>query len=649
MRTLTTLILLSSVGLATAQSGPDRTTVTQTTPTRTEKTGLVVLPTPDGAHLRWYLPGDVIPTGGFVVQVTGTSQRDIPVASPQPFTAASGISREEYDAITSVYTAPLTADSSFERAIFNLNVVARPALARALGIQTTLTGLQPGAYTATVYAVNGGARTRVGGASFRTGPTPPVPAPTNLTVTGGAPARLTWTAAPPDDSHAVVAYNVFRAAATGSYTRLEPAPFFITREPGGDVFTDEESRPGQTYRYQVSAVDLFGRESAPSAPVTLTAREDTPIPSPEIASATPGNRTVTLAWTPGTDPRVRSVIVLRGTTPDTLTAVAKLTPTDRSYVDQVEGGVPYLYALAAADDTGQVSGRGTLTAATGQNLTPPAAPAGVTVTPGRDTLTLTWTANTERDLTGYWVYRSEGDPPTAPEFLLTGLPITGTTYVDAIPQGVQTRYHYRVLAVNSSRVNSLPSAPAAAALLDVTPPPPPLLQPAAVTAAGVTLTWAQSEVPDLARFEITRAAPASDPAVVGSVDAPARTYTDATGVPGVAYRYSLRSLDRTGNRSEPAAPVTASRPAPAGSTRPTDVRAALLPEGGVRLTWTAGAAPARYVVYRLDGTRLLEVSDVLPDLTYTDPDGKADSRYVLRALSSEGEISAPTEEVSVTP
>ena len=497
--------------------------------------------------------------------------------------------------------------------------------------------------------MNGGARTRVGGASFRTGPTPPVPAPTNLTVTGRGPARLTWTAVPPGDSHAVAAYTVFRAPAGGAFTRLEPSPFFRTNETGGDVFTDSSAQPGQTYRYQVSSVDLFGRESTPSAPVTLTAREDTPVLSPEIVSATPGNRTVTLSWTPGTDPRVRSVFVLRGTTPDNLTVVAKLAPTDRTYVDPVEGGAAYLYALAAADETGQVSGRGPLVAAAGQNLVPPAAPAGLTVTPGRDTLTLNWKANTERDLAGYWVYRSEGDRASAPEFLLTGLPVTGTTYVDALTQGVQTRYHYRVTAVNSSRVNSAPSAPATAALLDVTPPPAPLPELAAVTAAGVTLTWQQAEVPDLAGFELTRAAPGSDATVLTTVDAATRTYTDITAAPGVAYRYSLRSLDRTGNRSEPAAPVTASRPAPAGSTLPTGVRAAPLPGGGVRLTWTAGAAPARYVVYRLDGTRILEVSDALPDLTYTDPDGKADSRYVLRAISAAGEISAPTEAVSVTP
>lgn len=651
MRTLTTLILLSSLGLSAAQNSPTPlSTVTQAGAARTEKTGLVALPTPDGAYLRWYLPGDVLPKGGFLIQVTGTAgDRAISVAAPQPFTPALGLAREEYDAIVAIYAAPPTDDNSFERAIFNLNVVARPAYARALGIQTLLTGLKEGQYTATVYAVSGSTRTRVGGATFRTGPTPAVPVPGHLNVKGGAPARLTWTAPPPGGSHVVVGYNVFRAT-TGAFAKLEPAPFFISSGPGGDVFTDRTAQPGQTYRYQVQSVDLFGRESAPSAPVTLSAAANTPLPSPGISRATSGNRTVTLEWTRVTDPRVRAVLVLRGTTPDNLKVVATLAPATGTYVDTgVQGGVPYLYALAATDDTGQATGRSTLIPATGQNLTPPAAPKGLTVTPTETALQLAWAPNPEADLLGYRVYRSEGTQTRAQALLLTGLPITATTYVDAIPQGVQTRYQYHVVAVNTTQVDSAPSV-AAAALLDTTPPPAPVLAPVAAGPTGLTLTWTQAEVPDLTGFEVIRATAEAQGAVLTTLGAAARTYQDTAATPGVTYSYSLRSLDRAGNRSQAAAPIRAALPAPAGLTLPTNLRATLLPGGaGVVVRWTAGAGPARYVVYRLAGAQPLQVSDLLSGLTFTDPQGQADSRYVLRALGSSGELSGPTQPVPVTP
>ncbi|WP_407571943.1 fibronectin type III domain-containing protein [Deinococcus altitudinis] len=643
-RSVLSLTLLITLSLSVAQSS-----------TPSDKTGLAALPTPDGALLRWFLPGDVVPSGGFLVQIAGGSSLTVPVASPQPFTPALGISREEYDAVKAVYTAPLTDDNRLQRAIFNLNVVARTGYAKALGIQITLKDLKPGAYAATVYAVNGGNQTRVGSAAFTTGPTPAVPAPAALKATGGTTgAQLTWT--PPNTpGNLVVAYNVYRAGTSGPFTRLDPAPFFRTEAKGGDVFKDTALKAGQTGRYQVTSVDLFGRESAPSPAITVTA-QTMPV-SPEITRASPGNRTVTLDWIPSTDARVTAVQVLRGTTPENLARIATVTSPARSYVDStVQGGVAYLYALAAVDSQGVVSGRSTLTGGTGQNLTPPAAPSGLKVTPGESALALAWTANPERDLRGYLVYRSEGTQAAASELLLTGLPITALSYTDSIPKGVQTRYHYRVVAVNTTQVASVPSAAVTAALLDTTPPPAPVL--AAVLpstgTAGLTLTWTQAEVPDLAGFEVTRVAEGATlpPTVLNPapLNAAARTYTDASAAPGVIYAYSLRSLDRTGNRSQPAAPVVAALPGQVGGTLPTALTATLLPEhAGVRLRWAAGSSAAQYVVYRLAGTQPLQVSDLLSEQTFTDPQGQADSQYLLRAVSGSGELSAPTPVLRVTP
>ena len=156
-------------------------------------------------------------------------------------------------------------------------------------------------------------------------------------------------------------------------------------------------------------------------------------------------------------------------------------------------------------------------------------------------------------------------------------------------------------------------------------------------------------MPDLAGFEVLRTEAGKSATVLKTLDKAARTYTDATAAAGVLYTYSLQSLDRAGNRSQPAAPVSSTLPATTGDVRPTELRAALLPDkGGVRLTWTAGVAPARYVVYRLSGAAPIQVSDLLSALTFTDPQGQADSRYELRAVNGTG-LSAPTPEIRVTP
>ncbi|GGL07903.1 fibronectin type III domain-containing protein [Deinococcus radiotolerans] len=636
MNTISRLILIATLGAVPTAHAQ----------TPTAKAGLAALPTPDGALLRWFLPGDATPSGGFVIEVKGSAAtRTVPVSSPQPYSAALGLTRPEYDAVTATYTAPVTDDNRVGRAIFTLNVVARPAFARALGIQTTLIGLPEGTYTATVYAVDR-TRTPVGTATFRTGPTPPVPAPTNLTLLPGATPRLRWT--PPTEPGALVAaYTVSRAGSTGPFQPLEPTPFFRTGGAGGDVFTDTTAQPGQTYRYQVSSVDLFGRDSAPSAPVTFSAAA--PLPTPVLTRAEPGNRKVTLTWTADPDPRVTAVLVLRGPAPDQLAVIATLPADARTFADQVQGGVPYLYAVATTDQTGQLSGRSTLAGATGQNLTPPAAPSGLNVTATETSLTLTWTPNREGDLLGYRVYRSEGAQTPAEALLLTGLPLTDPTFTDVIPQGVQTPYRYQVVAVNTTQVDSELSAPVTGVLKDVTPPPPPLLAAATATPGGIQLSWTQATVPDLQTFEVLRAT-ATTSAVLTQLPAGTRTYLDTTAAPGSTVTYTLRSVDRSGNRSAESAPLTATRPAPAGGSQVSGLRAALLPnQGGVQLTWTASQPGGQYVVYRLRGQHPLELSGLLSTPTYTDPAGTADAQYVVRAVDAAGNFSDPTPPTSATP
>ncbi|HEU4753885.1 MAG TPA: carboxypeptidase-like regulatory domain-containing protein [Armatimonadota bacterium] len=60
------------------------------------------------------------------------------------------------------------------------------------------------------------------------------------------------------------------------YQRLTPQP--IT----GTTFTDPTARPGQTYRYVLTAVDRSGNESAPTAPVEVTVAASGPAASPNV-------------------------------------------------------------------------------------------------------------------------------------------------------------------------------------------------------------------------------------------------------------------------------------------------------------------------------------------------------------------------------
>jgi hypothetical protein len=94
-------------------------------------------------------------------------------------------------------------------------------------------------------------------------------------VPGGAAAAdrsidLSWT---PDSDADLAGYFVYRqevdpkGVVTGTVTRLNPTPVV------GPAYRDQTALPDHRYAYRVTAVDTAGNESAPSADVQETLRE----------------------------------------------------------------------------------------------------------------------------------------------------------------------------------------------------------------------------------------------------------------------------------------------------------------------------------------------------------------------------------------
>lgn len=79
----------------------------------------------------------------------------------------------------------------------------------------------------------------------------------------------------------------------------------------------------------------------------------------------------------------------------------------------------------------------------GGDTTPPSAPTGLTAQSSQ-TVSLTWSTNSESDLSGYWVYRSE----SGQAFIrLTSVPLATPSYVDSPLEG-GTTYQYLVTAID---------------------------------------------------------------------------------------------------------------------------------------------------------------------------------------------------------
>jgi hypothetical protein len=171
-----------------------------------------------------------------------------------------------------------------------------------------------------------------------------------------------------------------------------------------------------------------GGGSAPSAPTGLT--------------ATPGNAQVSLSWSASSG--ATSYNVERGTASGgPYTTVSS--PATTSYVDMaVTNGTTYYYVVTATNANG-TSGNSSQVSATPNVV--PAAPTGLTATPGNAQVSLSWTAST-----GATSYNVERGTASGGPYTTVNSPTT-TGYVDTGLTNGKT-YYYVVEAVNSVGTSS---------------------------------------------------------------------------------------------------------------------------------------------------------------------------------------------------
>jgi hypothetical protein len=192
-------------------------------------------------------------------------------------------------------------------------------------------------------------------------------------------------------------------------------------------------------------------------------------------------------------------------------------------------------------------------------------PAGLTATPKAEGIVLTWqepkTSVRSQDapvISGYRVYRTApGESLTELATPLNPAPIRGTTYTDNPPYG---EHEYRVAAVASEGpplLQSDASAPVKTTFRDLVPPPVPASITALIETKVVRLIWEPVDAPDLAGYRLYRSegmghgdaikdigtVPLTNDTVTGT------TFADPNANLGIAYRYAVAAIDKSGNES----------------------------------------------------------------------------------------------------
>jgi len=273
-----------------------------------------------------------------------------------------------------------------------------------------------------------------------TNTTPALPSsPTGLTAGPGNAINLSW-----NPARAAASYIVKRATVSGG-------PYAGIANVSGTIFTDTNVVVGVTYYYVLSATNRFGESTnTPQAAVTPCLLPGVPT----NLTASVSNLQVALRWNSASG----SYTIGRFTSSTPITNIASgITATN--YTDiSVTAGSTYFYIVAASNTCNQ----GAFSAFAGA-IMPPAAPAGLTATPGNSQVILSWTA--AAGATSYNLKRStnNGGPYTV---IANGVASAG--YVDAGAANGAT-YYYVVSAVNSSGegpnsapASATPSAPVTA-------------------------------------------------------------------------------------------------------------------------------------------------------------------------------------------
>ena len=430
-------------------------------------------------------------------------------------------------------------------------------------------------------------------------------------------------------------------------------------------FVDTSVELLTTYFYAVRAVDQAGNAGPRSQPISVTTKG---FAIPRNVQATGGELKITLTWAANTEPELTGYEILRFTDPTDETPDRIFSSVLTTYVDTpVTAEQPFIYRVRAV---GTNNVKSELSAFASAQATEPApvlaGPRNVQARGGIGQITITWSANTEPELTGYRVMRYTDPAQTVADATFTTVQ---TTYVDSPLVSGQT-YVYRVQAVGTNNEESERSLYASArVLVDDVPPATPGNFIAALASSGtaIDLSWDApktdangGDLTGLARYVIYRADSSNTvPTELTTVDAAHQMYRDTDLENRTIYRYQISAIDNEGNESarSPIKTVTTTNMV---VVPPLNLRAsynAHVPD--VYLTWSAPREFDGFLIQRAElaaGASSQDLTD--GDYTsletshqtssYSDTNIKNGVTYVYRVRTNlSGQISDPSNIVVV--
>ncbi len=453
---------------------------------------------------------------------------------------------------------------SLMRVFVLITTVEHPEFAKVVGNQYHDTEAEAGKlYQYKVEGIlNSGAKEYIGiSASTKTGTYTPIYAIQDLTIDRKRRVvNINWKPEP----GRYFGVHVYRKEGAGDYQRLTKNILSPQKSEGPTgkldypkvLFEDFEIAKEKNYTYKLIPIDYFGQEGAAKELVANSKDFDPPKP-PFDVKADARLLGVALTWKheQGADQTVQKVY-RRSSYKGEWGLLATVGAGDTSYLDQVPEAGGYYYTIGALDEAGNES-RSQEIVIDVHDMIPPAVPQNVRVATDTGRVKLTWDPVGDKDLMGYFIYKSLSDENNDDnEFVVVNKnPVSTTAYTEALPKKVKNTFVYKVVSVDSNYNRSEYSSLSQAQLPDVTPPVKPFIKNIHIDAAGIKLEWLKYHEPGLAGFDVFRS-DAEDSASYAKVnksliDLNATFYNDAGVIAGQNYYYYMVAEDLAGNRSEP--------------------------------------------------------------------------------------------------
>lgn len=367
-----------------------------------------------------------------------------------------------------------------------------------------------------------------------------------------------------DYSHHYNSYIVERSDDGGiSYQSIAEVPIINTTADGNSEFmfkTDSITVYDKKFYYRVKGINAFGEIGPESAPVIVEAHPLLKLMPRINRTRLNSNGTITVGWEFDEEgqKQITGFKLLRSDQArGHYKEIHNISAQTREVFDQSPATSNY-YVIAAYDRYGNESRSYPVLEMLNDSI-PPSQP--VQLIGKIDTLgivTLRWKENTEADINGYRVYRSNFE---GQEFLqITRTPVTTASYTDTVVLKTLTRkIYYKVVAIDKRFNPSEFSAAVTVERPDVIPPASPSFNNVTLVKNGIAIAWNNSPSDDVTKEVLYRKSSKDKgwvPIRIFHTMDSVHTFVDSLVQDHELYAYTLIAVDKQGLESVPSKPVT---------------------------------------------------------------------------------------------